>query len=552
MRAFGIYINRKKPEQDKASFAPPENKDGSLEINAGQVGFSSQTMALDNTGVSEDEVKLITKYRDLALQSEIDEALQDIINETFSYDEDAYPVEINLDSIPKEVVPDKVKEKIRDEFHYILNLMNFKQDCYEIFKNWYVDGRLYYEIITDKANLSDGVIDLKKIDPRTIKKVLEITQDKTAPQDYVPGMPLSKKYKYYYLYNPSGISQGTTQGMRVSPDQIAFTHSGILDKSNKTILSYLHTAIRPYNQYMNMKNSMVIYYHTRAPERKVFNLEVGMVPSGRVNQYVQESINRYRRAETYDPNLGSVGDDKRYMTMQQDYWFPQRDGKGTKVEVLSGGANLTEINDVVEMYKNELYRALRLPSSRYKEGGTNFNLGRSSEIGRDELKFQKFISRLRKRFAIIFDEIIGTHLILKGILTAEEWDSVVSDVSYDFLQDSHFSELKNAEIWSNRVNNFRDAESYIGSYFSKKWAVETFLQMSEDEWETMKEEIKKENEEDPPLDELGNPAPGHPEFGQDTEQSNGTTPSNWKSGDGNGSKDDSDNEHTLKIKVDKS
>jgi hypothetical protein len=216
-----------------------------------------------------------------------------------------------------------------------------------------------------------------------------------------------------------------------------------------------------------------------------------------------EVVNKHRRRENYDPNTGAIGEEKRYMTMNEDFWFPKRDGKGTDVNVLSGGQNLAEINEVVDMYKNELYRSLRLPASRYREGGSNFNLGRSSEISRDELKFQKFISRLRKRFSIIFDEILGTHLILKGILTAEEWDSIISDISYDYLQDSHFTELKNAEIWSNRINNFRDAEQFIGQFFSKKWAVTNLLQMSEEEWGDMKEEIKKEITENPPIDEFG-------------------------------------------------
>ncbi len=541
MRIFGLYINRDKPDQNKSTFSPPENRDGALEVNAGQVNFSSQTLALDGTGIIEDEVKLITKYRELALQTEIDEAVQDIINEAFSYDDDAYPVEINLDEIPKEIIPEKTKDKIRDEFRYILNTMNFKQDCYEIFRNWYVDGRIFYEMVVDKNNPKDGIVDLKRIDSRTIKKVVEITTEKAQPTEYIQGMPLRTKQKYYYLYNRTGIGN-TTQGLKVSPDQIAFAHSGILDKSNKTILSYLHAAIRPYNQYMNMKNSMVIYYHTRAPERRVFNIEVGMMPTGRVNQYMQEVVAKHRRKETYDPNTGAVGDEKRYMTMNEDLWFPKRDGKGTDVNVLSGGANLQEINDVVDMYKNELYRSLRLPASRYKDGGTNFNLGRSSEISRDELKFQKFITRIRKKFSVIFDEIIGTHLILKGILTAEEWDSIVSDVTYNYLQDSHFTELKNAEIWSNRINNFRDAEQFIGTYFSKKFATETFLNMTEEEWDEMKEQIKKEHKEDPPIDEFGNPQPGHPEFG--TKEDPDAVPEEDDEPEDEGTK------HTLKIKVD--
>jgi hypothetical protein len=548
LKLLGLYINRDIENVKKSSYVTEEPRDGSLDVNPAQVGFTNQTLSVDGVGYIEDDTKLITKYRELALQTEIDEGIQDIVNEAFSYDENSFPVEINLDDVPKELMSEKIKDKIRDEFKYILNLMNFKQDCYERFKDWYVDGRIFYETVVDKNKPDSGIIALTYIDPRKIKRVRELSQEKSVEAEF--GAPLKVKQKFYYAYNPIGIMNNNVQNAhKLSPDQIAYAHSGLTDKTGRTILSYLHAAIRPYNQYMNMKNSMIIYYHTRAPERRVFNIEVGNLPTGKANQYVQEVINKHRRNEVYDPNSGSVSDSKRYMTMQEDYWFPKRDGKGTSVDSIQGGANLQEINDVVQMYKDELYRALRLPMSRYKDGGGMFNMGRSSEISRDELKFGKFIARLRKRFSIIFDEILGRHLVLKNIMTLEEWEDIKSEISYDYLQDSHFTELKNAEIWTNRVNNLRDAEAYIGTYFSKRWAVENFLHLSEEEWEEMKKEIEKEHKEDPPMDELGNPAPGHPDFGKQPDPEEGEE----QPDDQPDNKDDkSGKEHTLKIKLDKS
>ena len=517
MKLFGFYLGREQPKEEKTelSFAPAENLDGAMEISSNQVNFYTAGLSLDNAAPI-DEVQLITKYRDLSLQPEIDKAIDDIVNESFSYDDDAYPVKINLDKITNKTISESTKEKIRDEFEYILGLMNFKENCYEIFRKWYVDGRLYYEIVIDKEKTKEGVLGLKYIDPRKIRKIKEVQKKKDNSNTYVQGIFTNQKYKYYYLYNPTGISVNTSTGLRISPDQIAYCHSGISDRANKTILSHLQKAIKPFNQYTMMKDSMVTYYHTRAPERRIFNVEVGNLPTSKAEQYMNALMSKFRRKQTYDPETGNIRDDRKYLSVGEDFWFPKRDGRGTDVNVLQGGANLQEINDVVNMYKNELFESLNVPASRYKEGA-NFSLGRASEISRDELKFSKFISRLRKRFSIIFDEILSVQLALKEIISIEEYEELKKEIYYDFIQDSFFAELKMSEIWSNRMSNFRDAQDSIGSYFSKKWAVTNFLHLSEDEWKDMKDQIKKEAAEEPPVDPDGNPVSDSPDIPDDVE-----------------------------------
>lgn len=517
MKLFGFYLGREQPKtpENELSFAPSENLDGAMEVSSNQVNFFTAGLSTDNI-TPVDEIQLITKYRELALQPEVDKAVDDIVNEAFSYDEDAYPVKINLDKLDNKVMSESTKEKVRAEFEYILGLMNFKEDCYELFKKWYVDGRLYYEIIIDKEKTPDGILGLKYIDPRKIRKVKEVQRKQDQSNStYVQGIITNQKYKYYYLYNPSGIATNTTTGLRISPDQIAYSHSGLLDKTNRTILSHLQKSIKPFNQYRMMKDAMVTYYHTRAPERRIFNVEIGNLPKMKAEQYMKEIQGKFRRKQGYDSETGDIRDDRRYMSVGDDLWFPQRDGKGTDVNVLSGGANLQEINDVVDMYKNELFESLNVPASRYKEGA-NFSLGRASEISRDELKFSKFISRLRKRFAIIFDEILSVQLALKGIISIDDFEELKKEIYYDFLQDSFFTELKWSEIWSNRMSNFRDAQDSIGTYFSKEWAVANFLHLKEDEWAEMKKQMKKEAKEEPI-----NPGDQSDPYQNDTANNNG-------------------------------
>lgn len=304
-------------------------------------------------------------------------------------------------------------------------------------------------------------------------------------------------YRNFYIYNPEGFSNNTSTGIRIAPDSIAYCSSGIMDRTNTTVISWLQQAIKPYNQYKMMKDSMVIYYHTRAPERRLFNVEIGGMTRMKAEQYMNEVITKFRRKMVYDPSTGDMKDDKRFMSMNEDFWFPSREGRGTSVDVLSGGANLSEINDVVQMYKKELFDSLNVPLSRYSQEATPFNMGRSSEITRDELKFSKFISRLRNRFSGLIEDILGTHLILKNIFTKDEWDEIKGMISYDYREDNHHTEFFNSELLSNRLANFQMIENLIGSYFSKQWAVTNVLCLSEEEWDEMKKQIEKEKEDEP-------------------------------------------------------
>lgn len=488
MKIFGFQITRDEIKDHQEVIAPEENLDGALEISSNLTNFYNTSVGYDNQPL-QDEVRLINQYRELAGQPEVKRAIDDIINEAFSYNEDEYPVSINLDKA--ENLSDKIKDKIVEEFEGILDLLNIRQDAYEIFRRWYVDGRLFYQMVIDTEKPGEGLKELRYLDPRKIRKVKEPVRN---PGEFkmLYSVEINKKYRYYYIYNPTGIStQNNTQGIKIAPDSIAYTNSGYLDKSGRVILSHLQDAIKPFNQYRMMKDASIIYYHTRAPERRLFNVEVGNLPKVRAEQYLKEVMAKFRRKPTFDPVTGEIRDAKREMTMNEDFWFARRDGKGTTIDVLQGGANLSDINEVVQFYKDELFEALNVPISRYKESQT-VGLGRSSEITRDEMKFSKFVSRLRKRFSIIFDQILGTQLALKNIIDIDEWEQIKNDIYYDFLEDNFIAELKWSEILQNRMQTMSYAEPYVGVYLSKEWAVKNIFQLNDEEWQEMQKQIEEE------------------------------------------------------------
>lgn len=502
MKLFGYNIFGSGKVQQSDTFSQPENLEGLQDVGLGGAFFSGIGVSFDNTPI-EDETKLISKYREIAQNTEVELAIEEIVNEVFVYGEKSNPIEIDLSELPDSVVNKKIKENIKTEFENILSLLDFKNNAFDIFKRWYVDGRLFYETVIDKNNTKKGITELKYIDPRKIRKVREPVLDQNKPKT-LQGFYTVNDYVEYYIYNPTGLMTGTPSGLRIAPDTVTYCNSGILDKTNRIVLSNIHKSIRPFNQYKMLKDAMVIYYHTRAPERRIFNVEVGNLPKARAEQYLQETMSRFRRKNTYDPETGSIQDDKRYMTMNDDFWFPRRDGRGTTVDVLSGGANLQELQDVVQMYKDELFESLNIPKSRYKDAA-NFSLGRPSEISRDEMKFSKFITRLRSKFSYLFIDLLGKQLVLKGIVTADEWLMINNQIFFDYLKDNNFTELKEAEIWSNRFATFRDAESYIGNYFTKEYAVKTFLRYTDEDWESMKTAMKKEADEEPKEPETENP-----------------------------------------------
>jgi len=486
---FGFRIG-KKPEEETPpsvqSFAPPPNDDGALAVNEG--GAFGITVDMD--GSLKNEPVLISRYRDMAQQPECERAVDDIVNEAIVYDERDMPVSIVLDDLEK--IPEQLKESIRNEFDGILDLLHFENKAYDVFRNWYVDGRLYYHLMIDTKNPKKGIQELRFIDPRKIKKVRSEKKDNKALQpNQIEATP--KKYSEYFIYSPKGISQGT-QGVKIAPDSIAYVTSGIQSTKNDMILSHMHKAIKPMNQLRMLEDATVIYRLARAPERRIFYIDVGNLPKAKAEQYLRDMMAKHKNKLVYDANTGEVRDDRKFMTMLEDYWLPRREGgKGTEITTLPPGQNLGEMDDVL-YFRKKLYEALNVPVSRLENEST-FNLGRANEITRDELKFNRFINRLRKRFSELFMILLERQLLLKGIITKAEWKEMKSKIYYDFLEDNHFTELKNAEIMRERLSMLAEVDQFVGKYYSVDWVRKNVLMQTEDEIEDIETQIEVEAEE---------------------------------------------------------
>ena len=489
---FGFTIGKKDEETkpNVVSFAPPPNDDGTLAVAEG--GVYGTTVDVNNT--AKNEAQLITRYREMAQQPECERAVDDIVNEAIVGTEYDAPVSIVLDNV--EEMDDQIKDRIREEFEGILGMVNFHNRAYDIFRNWYVDGRLYYHIMIDTKQPRAGIQELRFIDPRKIKKV---RVEKRDNQNQVSKEVFNKKYNEYFVYSAKGITAGN-QGVKVAPDSIAYCHSGIMDQNNKMVLSYLHKAVKPLNQLRMLEDATVIYRLARAPERRIFYIDVGNLPKAKAEQYLRDMMVKHKNKLVYDANTGEVRDDRKFLTMLEDYWLPRREGgKGTEISTLPGGQNLGEIEDV-QYFQRKLYQSLNVPMSRL-EADNSFNLGRASEITRDELKFSKFIARLRYRFSELFHILLERQLLLKGIITKQEWNDIKGKIYYDFLEDNHFSELKNAEIMRERLNTLRDIDEYVGKYYSTEWVRKNVLMQTEDEIEEINGQIDQEEPDEPPEDE---------------------------------------------------
>jgi len=480
---FGFQIGKKDEETkpNVISFAPPPNDDGTLAVAEGGVYGTT----VDVNSQAKNEAHLITRYREMAQQPECERAIDDIINETIVGTEQDSPVSIVLDNV--EEMDDTIKDLIRKEFDEILNMLNFHNRAYDIFRNWYIDGRLYYHLMIDTKRPRVGIQEIRYIDPRKIKKV---RVEKRDNQNRVSQEIFNKKYDEYYLYSSKGITAGN-QGVKIAPDSIAYCHSGIMDQNNKMVLSYIHKAIKPLNQLRMLEDATVIYRLARAPERRIFYIDVGNLPKAKAEQYLRDMMVKHKNKLVYDANTGEVRDDRKFLTMLEDYWLPRRgDGKATEISTLPGGQNLGEIEDVV-YFRQKLYQSLNVPTSRL-ESDSSFNLGRASEISRDELKFSKFISRLRYRFSELFHIILEKQLLLKGIITKQEWSDIKGKIYYDFIEDNHFTELKNAEIMRERLNTLRELDEYVGNYYSKEWVRKNILMQTEEEIEEIDQQIANE------------------------------------------------------------
>ena len=497
-KLFGFSIEDSDRLKSKSivSPVPPNNEDGVDNFIAS--GFYGQY--LDIEGVYRTEFDLIKRYREMALHPECDGAIEDVVNEAIVSDLYDSPVEIELSNLN---ASDKLKKVIRDEFKYIKELMDFDKKSHEIFRNWYVDGKLYYLKVIDIKNPQEGIKDLRYIDPMKMRFVRQ--EKKRDRKDLVNLSNVNETQKVFYpdieeyfIYSPiptysagTFSSSGASKQIKIAKDSITYVTSGLVDRNKGTILSYLHKAIKALNQLRMIEDSLVIYRLSRAPERRIFYIDVGNLPKVKAEQYLKEVMSRYRNKLVYDAGTGEVRDDKKFMSMMEDFWLPRREGgRGTEITTLPGGQNLGELADI-EYFQKKLYRALGVPESRIAADG-GFNLGRSSEILRDELKFAKFVGRLRKRFANLFNDMLKTQLILKNIITPEDWEIMSDHIQYDFLYDNQFAELKDSELLNERLGTLATIEPYIGKYYSVQYVRSKILRQTDSEIIEIDEQIEQE------------------------------------------------------------
>lgn len=487
---FGFTISREKDELEKESqqsFSPPSTDDGALTITS--AAYYGTYVDLD--GTAKNEVELISRYREMAMQPEIESAIDDIVNEAIVQDDDGTITNIVLDNLKQ---PEKIKKAIKEEFQTILRLLNYNNMAQDIFRRYYVDGRLYYHAIINKDNPTEGIKELRYIDPRKLRKVREIKKMK----DDRTGADVMQTVNEYYIYNDKVVTGSSSNygpvGVRITTDSIVSIVSGLMDSRRAVVLSYLHKAIKPLNQLRMIEDATVIYRISRAPERRIFYIDVGNLPKLKAEQYLRDIMVKYKNKLVYDANTGEVRDDRKFMSMMEDFWLPRREGgKGTEITTLPGGQNLGELEDV-KYFQKKLYGALCVPISRL-EPNQGFSLGRTSEITRDELKFSKFVDRLRNKFTEVFDQALRIQCVLKGICTAEEWDMFKEHIYYDFIKDNNFTELKEAELMNQRLSLLSAVDPYTGRYFSQAWIQRNVLRLTDDQIKEMQTEIDKEKEE---------------------------------------------------------
>ena len=497
IKLFGFEIKRAKKEDLKKlpSIVPPRDDDGAGYITAAGTHYGQYLNLGDDE--SKDNHQLILKYRGVSMHPEVDMAIEDIINESIAGSEEQQTVDINMDKLE---ASDSIKKQVKEEFDNILSMLNFQELGHEIYKRWYVDGRLYHHLVVHEENLKAGIQEVRPIDAAKIRKVKQVKTKK----DPETGAKIVEKVEEYYIYQEKPGSQ--TSGIRLSNDAVSYVTSGLLDEGRKKIISYLHKCLKPINQLRMMEDALVIYRLARAPERRMFYIDVGNLPRGKAEQYMKDIMARYRNKLVYDAKTGEIRDDRKHMSMLEDFWLPRREGgRGTEVSSLPGGQNLGELDDVL-YFQRRLYKALNVPIGRLDQEQNQFNLGRSTEISRDELKFQKFIDRLRKKFAHLFYDILKKQLILKGIITVEDWEEWKNDIGFDFLRDNHFAELKDAEILREKLQTMDLIQNYVGEFFSKEWIQKNVLLFTDEEIDQMNKQINGEGdseEQEPEPDEEG-------------------------------------------------
>jgi len=495
MELFGFEITRKKDElrntesPNAKSFVPPVDDDGTpvIQQQAGFVAGGAYGAYVDMEGGIKNEAELIRRYRETSLVPECDSAIEDIVNECISSDIADKIVSLDLRDVE---LSDSIKTKIQNEFNHILSMMKFNQNSHELFRKWYVDGRIYFHKVVDSKRPKLGIIDLRNIDPLKIKKVRHVEKDKD-PKTKIERI---KKIEEFFMFNDRGFDkssavEGTT--VKIAPEAVSYTTSGLLDYTKNVVIGYLHKALKTANQLSMMEDALVIYRIARAPERRIFYIDVGNLPKAKAEQYLSEVMNKYKNKLVYNADTGEIKDDRKHMSMLEDFWLPRREGgRGTEISTLPGGQNLADIDDI-EYFKKKLYQSLNVPASRM-EADNGFNMGRASEINRDELKFNKFTNRLQKKFARVFIDILRTQLVLKEIVNADEFDEVKEFLQFQFATDNHFTELKDAEILRERIDTLGQVSEYVGEYYSKEWVRKYVLIQSDEDIKLIDKQIGSE------------------------------------------------------------
>ena len=495
IKLFGFTFGDKEVVQvqnpNESSFALPTNAmdDGAVTIT----GNAHYGTYVDLEGSIRNELELITRYREMSNHPELEMAIDEIVNEAITRSEEGKILDINMDNLKQ---PDSIKKKIREEFNNVMRMMNFANLADDLFKRWYIDGRIYYHIVVNEKNPKEGIKELRYIDPRKIRKVREVQKDR----DPKTGASVIKSIAEYYVYNDRGTTTQTytaqvNQGLRIASDAVININSGLMDAKNTFVISYIHKAIKPLNQLRMIEDAVVIYRLSRAPERRIFYIDVGNLPKGKAEQYLRDVMVKYRNKMVYDATTGELRDDRKHMSMLEDFWLPRREGgKGTEITTLPAGQNLGELEDV-KYFRNKLLNALNVPIARLEpqQSGGMIGIGRSTEVTRDEAKFAKFVQRLRNKFTHIFDEALSVQLTLKGICTREEWEEFKEDIFYDFQKDNNFVELRDAELLRERINLLTQVDPFVGRYYSADWVKRHILQLTKEQIEDMDKEIKKED-----------------------------------------------------------
>jgi len=478
-KLFGFEITRAKDNKAIKSIVPPRDDDGAGYVTATSAGSHYGHYINMEGDDSKDQAQLILKYRGSAYQPEADAAIEDIVNEAITAAENKPSIALNIDNVP---VSASVKKTMFEEFENIFNMLNFKELGHDIFRRWYIDGRIYHHLIVDENNPTAGIQEIRYIDTVKIRKVKQVKKKK----DPISGATLVDRVNEFYIYQEKPGSQAS--GVKLTLDSVSYCTSGLLDEHRKKVISYLHKALKPITQLRMMEDSLVIYRLARAPERRMFYIDVGNLPRGKAEQYMKDIMAKYRNKLVYDAKTGEIRDDRKHMSMLEDFWLPRREGgRGTEISTLPGGENLGQIEDII-YFQKRLYRSLNVPMNRLEQE-QQFSLGRATEISRDELKFQKFIDRLRNRFANLFYDILKKQLILKNVITEDDWNSWKNKVTIDFLRDNHFAELKEAELLRERIQSLDQITNYVGEYFSKEWVQKNVLLFDDETIDNMNKEI---------------------------------------------------------------